>query len=558
MDSPEDVADPEDAEGTTRVTAQAAGSMTSLLPLEVLDAVSGLVNPDTVARNLPWLARGLTEIALGRSQIWFDERDRRFADKVWQTSPYFHTLGQVYRLLELWMDRMCQAVEGSWQRQARARLAANLATALLAPANYLPTNPAALRRAAETGGESLLRGAENLARDLARGGIPRAADRERFGVGDKLAATPGAVVYREEMFELLQYAPTTSRVRSCPLLMVPPQVNRHYVLDLAPGRSLVEFAVSQGIQTFMMVWRNPRASLGQGRWGVDDYIAAQQRAAEVVRKIARSDTLHWLGLCAGGMTVACMLGYLAAAGGDPAASATYIVTMMSGAQPNVVGALDTRQTRAQLAAMALAGQVIPGGAQRSLFALLRPNELVFNYLVSGWLMGEPPPPFDVLAWNDDATATTARFVLEMTKIVMDGWDGATGPTLLGMTSDFGKVSCDSFHIAGYTDHITPWRACYSTTQRLGGKKELTVVRSGHIQSFVNPADSTHYDCWYGPVSAADPDEWLATATLQHGSWWRRWADWLTARSGSERPARATLGNRQFPPLAPAPGSYAID
>lgn len=558
MNNPEEVADPAGAEGSGSVITKAAEAAGDLLPLEMLDAVAGLADPGTVARHLPWLTGELTQIALGRSDIWFDERDRRFTDEAWQTSPYFHTLGQMYRLYELWMDRMCAAVDGSWRRQARARLAANLATALLAPTNYLAANPAALRRAVQTGGESLTRGAGNLSRDLARGGMPRAVDRERFAVGDKLAVTPGAVVYREEMFELLQYAPTTSRVRACPLLMVPPQVNRYYVLDLAPGRSLAEFAVSQGIQTFMMVWRNPKSTLGHGSWGVDDYIAAQQRAAEVVRKIARSDTLHWLGLCAGGMTVACMLGYLAATGGDPAASATFIVTMMSGEQPNVVGALDTRHARAQLAAAARAGQVIPGSAQRSLFALLRPNELVCNYLVSGWLMGEPPPPFDVLAWNDDATATTARFALEMTKIVMDGWGDATGPALLGVTSDFGKVSCDSFHIAGYTDHITPWRACYSTTQRLGGNKELTVVRSGHIQSFVNPADSTHYDCWYGPPAAADPDEWLATAAVQHGSWWRRWGDWLTARSGSERAARATLGNRQFPPLAPAPGSYAIE
>ena len=526
-----------------------------LLPLDMLDAVADLVNPATVEQNLPWLAGELTEIALGRSDVWFDERDRRFADELWRTSPYFHKLGQLYRLYELWMDRMCEGVDGSWQRRTRARLAANLATALLAPVNYLSTNPAALRRAAETGGESLLRGAENLARDLARGGMPRAADRELFRVGDKLAVTPGAVVYREEMFELLEYAPATPRVRARPLLMVPPQVNRYYVLDLAPGRSLAEFAVSQGIQTFMIVWRNPSALLGHGRWGVDDYIAAQLRAADVVRKIARSDTLNWLGLCAGGMTVACMLGYLAATGGDPAASATFIVTMMSGDQPNVVGTLDTRQARAQLTAAARAGQVIPGSAQRALFALLRPNELVCNYLVSGWLMGEPPPPFDVLAWNDDATATTARFALEMTEIVMDGWGGATGPALLGVTSDFGKVSCDSFHIAGYTDHITPWRACYSTTRLLGGNKELTVVRSGHIQSFVNPADNTHYDCWYGPAAAADPDEWLTAATVQHGSWWRRWGEWLTARSGSERAARTSPGNREFPALGPAPGEY---
>jgi polyhydroxyalkanoate synthase subunit PhaC len=337
---------------------------------------------------------------------------------------------------------------------------------------------------------------------------------------------------------------------------VPPQVNRYYILDLAPGRSVVEFAVARGIRTFMMVWRNPRASLGHGRWGVDDYVAAQERAAEVVRTITRSDTLSWLGLCAGGMTVAWMLAHLAATGAGPAASATFIVTMLSGDQPNVVGMTDTRQARAGLELAARTGQVIPGTALRTLFALLRPNDLVYNYLVNGWLKGEPPPPFDVLAWNDDATAVSARFALESTRMVMDGLDGAKRPTLLGTPVDVGAVNCDSFHVAGYTDHITPWRACYSTTQLLGGEKELTVVKSGHIQSFVNPEDKPRYDCWYGPPVAPGPDEWLADATFQHGSWWRRWADWLTAHSGNERQARPTLGNRQYPPLGPAPGSYA--
>jgi polyhydroxyalkanoate synthase subunit PhaC len=548
---------PADPAGTAAKSAAVQATAAGLLQPDMLDAAAGLVDPAAVIQNMPWLVGEMTKIALGRSDLWFDKRDKRFADKAWETFPYFRMLGQSYRLYELWMDRMCQAVGGSWERQARARFLASLATAAASPANYLAANPAALRRAAQTGGRSVLDGTQNMARDLARGGLPRAADPERYPVGGEIAVTPGAVVYREEMFELLQYAPATEWVRSRPLLMVPPQVNRHYILDLAPGRSLAEFAVAQGIQTFMMVWRNPRATLGHGRWGVEDYIAAQERAAEVVRQIARSDTPNWLGLCAGGMTVALMLGHLAATGAEPAGSATFLVTMLSGEQPNVIGMSATRHARAQLAGAARASQVIPGTALRSLFALLRPNDLVYNYLVSGWLMGEEPPPFDVLAWNDDATAVTAKFALEMTKIVMDGRDGASGPTLLGTTADVGKVSCDSFHVAGYTDHISPWRACYSTTQLLGGEKELTVVRSGHIQSFVNPADSPRYDYWYGPPTVPDPDQWLAGAEVQHGSWWRRWADWLTVRSGTEQTAPATLGDRRYPPMGPAPGSYAL-
>ncbi len=523
-------------------------------PLDMTEAVSDLLDPAAIAREMPWLAGELAKIALGRSDIAFGQRDKRFADEAWRTVPYFRMLRQSYRLFEIWMDRMYENVDGSWQNKARARFAADVVTAALAPTNYLATNPAALRKAAETGGMSLVRGAQNMLHDLARGGIPSAADRRPFVVGENIACTLGAVVYREEMFELLQYTPATPRVRGYPLVIIPPQVNRYYIMDLAPGRSLAEFAVSQGVQTFMVVWRNPSSLLGHGRWGVDDYLAAQERAAELVKKITRSEKVNWLGLCAGGMTLAYMLAHLSATGDDSAGAATFIVTMLSGRQPNVVGMLDTGQARVDLEQAAAAEQIIPATALRGLFALLRPNELVYNYLVSGWLMGDPPAAFDVLAWNDDATRTTAKFALETARIGLDGWESG-GPTLLGVPTDFGKVSCDSFHVAGDTDHITRWRACYSTTQLLGGSKELTVVRSGHIQSFVYPADDTRYDCWYGAPQTVDPDEWMSTAAVQRGSWWRQWADWLVARSGGEQPAPKTLGNRQYPPLGQAPGHY---
>jgi polyhydroxyalkanoate synthase subunit PhaC len=542
----------DEATGTAAGLLPTAAAAT--VPLDMAEAVADLLDPAAVAREMPWLAGELAKIAFGTSDIRVDQRDKRFTDEAWRTIPYFRLLGQSYRLFEMWMERMQANVDGSWQNKARARFAADVVTAALSPTNYLATNPAALRRAAETGGRSLLRGAQNMLRDLARGGMPSAADRTPFAVGENIACTPGAVVYREEMFELLQYTPATPRVRSRPLVIIPPQVNRYYIIDLAPGRSLAEFAVSQGIQTFMIVWRNPSSLHGHGRWGVDDYLAAQERAGEVVKEISRSEKVNWMGLCAGGMTLAYMLAHQAASGDDSAGAATFIVTMLSGREPNVVGMLDTGQSRADLELAASAGQIVPGTALRGLFALLRPNELVFNYLVSGWLMGEPPAAFDVLAWNDDATRTTARFALETTRIGMDGWEGG-GPTLLGLPTDFGKVSCDSFHVAGFTDHITRWRACYSTTRLLGGSKELTVVRSGHIQSFVYPADDTRYDCWYGAPEAADPDEWMSAAAVQHGSWWPRWADWLVARSGSERPARKTLGSRRHPPLGPAPGRY---
>jgi polyhydroxyalkanoate synthase subunit PhaC len=539
------------AEKTSQATEAAAG----MLSMDMVNAIAELADPAAVAKEMPWLAEELTKIALGKSDISPDQRDKRFADEAWRTIPYFRVLGQSYRLFEMWMNRMYESADGPWQDKARARFAADVISAALSPTNYLGTNPAALREAAQTGGLSLVKGAQNMLADMARGGMPSMVDRKQFKIGKDLAATPGAVVYRDEMFELLQYTPTTPRVRAIPVLMVPPQINRHYILDLAPGRSLAEYAVSQGIGVFMVVWRNPSASRGDGKWGLDDYLAAAERAAQVARKIARTYQLNLLGLCAGGITVSYVLAHLAATGDDSAKSATFVVTMLTGEKPNVVGMLDTAESRRVLDKAAAARQIVPGTALRSLFAMLRPNDLVYNYLVSGWLMGKSPAPFDVLAWNDDATRTTARFACESSRLSMDGWDGS-GPTLLGVKTDFSKVTCDSYHVGGYTDHITAWRACYDTAQLVGGAgKEMTLIKSGHIQSVVYPADSTRYDRWYGPPTPTDPDEWLKTAAVEKGSWWRPWTQWLIARSGNERPARKTLGNRQYPPLDPAPGTY---
>ncbi len=535
----------------TEATEAAAG----MLPMDMVNAIAELADPAAVAKEMPWLAEELAKVALGKSEVSFDPHDQRFADEAWRTIPYFRILGQSYRLFEMWMNRMYESADGSWQNKARARFAADVISAALSPTNYLATNPAALREAIATSGLSLVKGAQNMMSDLARGGMPAMVDRKQFKVGTDLAATPGAVVYRDELFELLQYKPTTPRVSSIPLLMFPPQINRHYILDLAPGRSVVEFAVSQGIQVFMVVWRNPSSQRGDGKWGLDDYIAAAERAADVTKKIAHTDQLNVLGLCAGGITASYMLAHLAALGDNSVKSATFVVTMLTGDKPNVVGMLDTAESRKLLDQAAAAEQVVPGTALRSLFAMLRPNDLVYNYLVSGWLMGKSPAPFDVLAWNDDATRTTARFACESSRLAMDGWEGS-GPTLLGVKTDFSKITCDSYHVGGFTDHITAWRACYDTAHLVGGAdKEMTLIKSGHIQSVVYPADSTRYDRWYGPPTSTDPDEWLKTTPTEKGSWWRPWTEWLSARSGEKRQARTTLGNRQYPPLDPAPGTY---
>ena len=536
--------------------AEAAGGFD---PLGIIRAASDLASTAMTGQELTWLATELTALGQGRSTLWFDGGDHRFDDVTWQLNPFFHTLGQGYCLLEQWLRRLVDDMDVPWARRARARYLASILSAGLAPTNFFWTNPAAIKRAFETGGQSVLRGGQNMLRDLASGGMPKMVDRAPFPVGEKLACTPGAVVYREDMFELLQYTPVTPAVRSRPLLMVPPELNRYYVLDLSPGRSVVEYAVANGIQTFMLVWRNPQAELGHGRWGMDDYIAGQLRAADVVRKITRTESINWLGLCAGGITTALLAGYCAARGEPYVNSATFVVTMLTNSCPNIVGQLSSGASREMLRLAAEAGQIIPGDMLRATFAWLRPNDLVFNYLVSGWLLGQDAPAFDVLAWNDDATAMTAKFSLDSAEaLIGDRAAVPGGLTVLGTPIDLAKADCDTFYVAGYTDHISPWRACYAASQVMGGDKEhmeMVVVKSGHIQSFVNPVEKSRYDYWTAPPVSADPDQWLAQAPLVHGSWWPRWSAWLLEHSGQEKKAPASLGSRTYPPLGPAPGTY---
>ncbi len=309
----------------------------------------------------------------------------------------------------------------------------------------------------------------------------------------------------------------------------------------------------------MVSWRNPREELGHGRWGFDDYVAAALRAVNIVKDITHSETINMLGLCAGGMTNTLALGVLAAKGDSSVNAATFMVTMMTNASPNVVGMLSTEDSQKMLEQAVAADKIIPGSTMKTTFAWLRPNDLVFNYAVSGWLLGEDPPAFDVLAWNDDATAVPARFSADTTRIAMSGGAAVPGGiTSLGTPIDLAKVTCDSFHVAGFTDHIVPWRNCYNLTQLLGGDKEVALVKSGHIQSFVNPAKTAKYGYWEAAAGGPDPDAWQAAAEWHGGSWWPQWLDSILARSGEEKKARIGLGNRKYPPLGPAPGTYPLE
>lgn len=531
----------------------------ALDPLQLRQALSVLTDPRALVSEMPRLAAEWVKVALGLSELSVPERDTVFDDPVWRDHPLFRRLAQAHLAWADVVGRMVDRREEDWQSQERARYLANILTGALTPTNFLATNPVALRKAVDTGGLSVARGARNFLRDLrSNRGMPSMVDRRPYQVGVNVGCTPGAVVHRDEMFEVLQYTPTTSKVRERPLIIVPPELNRHYVLDLSPGRSLVEFAVSRGVQTFMVVWRNPRkdASLKHGYWGLADYIEAHVRAFEVVRDVTGAEDLNLLGLCAGGMTSAIAQAYLAAHGENPIASATYLVTMLDARQPNMVTTMATPGVAAHLAKKAKNGAVIDSKSVAHNFAWMRPTDLVFNYVVNNWLLGNNPPAFDVLAWNDDATNMSSTFSMDSNAMLASGEIVEPGRmTLLDTPIDLSRVKADNFIVAGERDHITTWRPCYMTSQLLGGDSEMVLVNSGHIQSFVNPVGKSRYKYWAGPAGGPDPDSWREQAELNDGTWWPRWAEWLLQRSGGEQPAPTNLGSIEHPAQEPAPGLY---
>jgi polyhydroxyalkanoate synthase subunit PhaC len=526
---------------------------------DLLDAVGDLAEPRALAEQAARLAAELAKVALGVSDVTVPPEDKRFADPAWTENPLYRRWAQSYLLWADAVERVASSprVPADWRREARARFAASLIIDAAAPTNLLLGNPAALKRAFDTGGASLVRGMRNAVRDMTRhAGMPSQVDRRPYKVGENLAATPGAVIYRDDLFELIQYAPATPRVRARPVLMIPPQVNKHYFLDLAPGRSLVEYLVGRGMQYFTLVWRNPGPE--NGVWGIDDYAAAQLRAMDVVREVSGSDELGLMGVCAGGLTTGLMLGHLAAKGDAGAvSSATYAISMIDSRHPNPMSMLATDRVKSEVARDAAAGKVYDREQIGRAFAWMRPNDLVFSYVVNDWLLGEDPPAFDILAWNNDGSDLPAQFYSEMLDIYARNRAATPGAvTVLDTPIDLAKVESDNFVVCGVKDHITPWTCGYMTSRLMGGDSEVVVTSTGHIQTMVNPPGKPRARYFTGEPGA-EPDDWMAAATAHDGSWWPRYADWLIDRSGDDRKAPGKLGSTRHRPLGAAPGRYVF-
>ena len=502
------------------------------------------------------LAGGVAAAVLGRSTVTPHKGDRRFADPAWVSHPFYRRLGQAYLTVERAIGDAVEDADIDWSTRERARFAAGILASGLAPTNTLVGNPTALKHAFDTGGASLVRGGRNLLGDLRHTRMPRQVDASPFTVGENVGATPGEVVWRNEVLEIIQYTPTTPTVRTVPLLVVWSVINRHYILDLGKDRSFIEYAVGQGLQVFVTSWRNPTAE--QADWDLDTYAQALLDATDAIREITGSEQVGTIGLCAGGQLLAAVMAHLRGAGDDRVAHAAFGVSQIDMSVPNVAAlALHPALTGVTRVATEATG-VVDGRAIAAVFSWLRPTELVWNQWVNNYLMGKDAPQYDILAWNNDTTRVPGALQRDLLRIAMDNLLVTPGGlSLLGTPVDLGAITADTYVVGAETDHLVPWQGAYRSTQLLGGDSTFVLSGGGHIQHLVNPPGNPKAHFRTGPV-AEQADAWLEGSSQQAGSWWPHWADWAVARSGEERPAPKRLGSRRNKPIEPAPGRYVME
>jgi polyhydroxyalkanoate synthase len=489
--------------------------------------------------------------------------DKRFAGEDWSSNPMAAFTAQTYLLNSRALMQLADSVEGDAKTRQRIRFAVEQWIAAAAPSNFLALNPEAQRRALETKGQSIAQGLRHLWGDVQQGRLSQ-TDESAFEVGRNVATTEGSVVYENDFFQLLEYKPLTKQVHERPLLMVPPCINKFYILDLQPENSLIRYAVAEGHRVFVVSWRNPDASMATKTW--DDYIEqAAIRAIDLVQDITGARTINTLGFCVGGTILATALAVLAARGRQPAQSVTLLTTLLDFSNTGVLDIfIDEASVKLREATLGPdspgGGNLLKGQELASTFSFLRPNDLVWNYVVGNYLKGETPPPFDLLYWNGDGTNLPGPWYcwyLRNTYLENNLIKPGTATTC-GEPVDLGAFDAPVFIYASREDHIVPWDGAYLSTRVLAGEKRFVLGASGHIAGVINPPAKKKRNYWITPANAALPanaNEWFEQAQEIPGSWWPEWSAWLGSHAGKLVAAPRALGSRSCKPIEPAPGRY---
>ena len=481
--------------------------------------------------------------------------DRRFSSAAWREQPYYALVKQWYLLYAEYCRGMTKITPVPANERQRLEFATRQYLDAIAPTNFPATNPDVLARAIATDGASVVQGLRNLAGDAERGRITM-TDEAAFAVGRNLALTPGRVIFRNELIELIQYDAATPTVHKRPLVVIPPCINKYYILDLQPANSFVRHTVAQGQTVFLVSWRNIPESLGGVTW--DDYIEQGVIAAlRVAQDVGTSKQVNALGFCVGGTLLASALAVLAARKDTTVASATLLTTMLDFADPGEIGVYVTREFLESREAQLLAGQRVPGADLANAFASLRANDLIWNYVVGNYLKGETPPAFDLLYWNGDSTNLPGpMYAYYLRNLYLGNLLRERGAlTMAGSTIDLRRVVVPTYIYASRDDHIVPWRSAYKSTALLGGDCTFVLGASGHIAGVVNPPVPVKRNYWTNDLLTDAPEAWLERAESVPGSWWPHWSAWLASRAGPRRAAPAAAGNARYPALEPAPGLY---
>ena len=522
-------------------------------------AVSLVRRPLTTGRRLRALASEFARIGAGTSELAPAKRDRRFTDPAWMTNPVLRRAVQAYLAAGQAASQVVADAALESRDERRIRFGVDNLVEALSPSNVPLLNPLSARAVVDTGGLNIARGGLSFLRDLASPPrIPEMVDRSAFEVGRNIAVTPGEVVLRTEVLELIQYRPQTEQVKQVPLLIVPPTINKFYALDLAQGRSMIEYLVRGGQQVFVLSWRNPDAR--HAGWGLDAYVQAVLDALGAVERVCGVGRTALMGVCAGGIIASITAAHLAAIGQqDRLACFGLLVTVLDTANAGTVGALVDRRLAAAAKAMSRRRGYLDGRALAEVFAWLRPGDLIWNYWVNNYLLGKKPPAFDILFWNADTTRMSATLHADFVDLAMDNKLVTPGAlTVLGTDIDLARIDVDAYIVAGIADHITPWQNCYRSTQLLGGECRFILSTSGHIAALVNPPENPKATYQTGKANPANPEDWLKAAQAEQGSWWPDMLAWLADRSGATKPAPDQLGGGGLRPIAPAPGTYVFD
>ncbi|NBQ90275.1 MAG: class I poly(R)-hydroxyalkanoic acid synthase [Betaproteobacteria bacterium] len=498
--------------------------------------------------------------ALGASSEAAPIKDRRFASQAWAQNPMAAFTARAYLLNARTLMEMAEAVEGDAKTKARVRFAVQQWIDAASPANFLALNPEAQQKALDTQGQSIARGLEQLLADIRQGHMSQ-TDEAVFEVGRNVATTEGSVVFENDLMQLIEYKPLTAQVHEKPMLFVPPCINKYYILDLQPDNSVIRYTVEQGHRLFVVSWRNPDESLAHKSW--DDYIAeGPLKAIEVVQAITGQDQFNMLGFCVGGTILTTALAVLAARGQQPASSVTLLTTLLDFSNTGILD-IFVDEPMVQMREMTIGADapsgpsLLKGGELAATFSFLRPNDLVWNYVVGNYLKGETPPPFDLLYWNSDSTNLPGpmycwylRHLYLQNELRIPGRLSTCGEAV-----DVGAIKAPFYLYASREDHIVPWDAAYRSTQMIKGKKRFVMGASGHIAGVINPPAKGKRHFWTNDRLVDQADDWLSAATEHPGSWWTDWSKWLATHGGKKVAAPKAPGNRQYRAIEPAPGRY---